>query len=225
VSGHVTTTSESRRPFVPGMGVDWLLPIYDPFTKLLGLDGARRALLHQADLRPIDRVLDIGCGTGSLLLLVKRLVPGVDAVGVDPDERALARATRKAQRAGAQIQFDRGFADALRYPDTSFNRVFSSFMFHHLGRDEKGRALLEIRRVLKPDGSLHLLDFGGRDTAAHWSRLPGLHSHHRLTDNDARTVLRLLADAGFTNATRSGDRAVLGGFGRIVYYRAERSVA
>jgi ubiquinone/menaquinone biosynthesis C-methylase UbiE len=206
------------------MGVDWLLPLYDPFTRLLGLDGARRTLVQQADLRPADRVLDVGCGTGSLLLVVKRLFEGVDAVGVDPDERALARATRKARRAGTQIQFDHGFSDALDYPDTSFDRVFSSFMFHHLERDAKARTLREIRRVLRLDGSLHLLDFGGPDSARHRS-LPGLHAHHRLRDNDWRTVLRLMTDAGFTGAATACERAVLGGFGRMVFYRAGRSIA
>ena len=82
-------------------------------------------------------MLDIGCGTGSLVVLVKRLFPDVEVVGLDPDEKALARAARKARRVGASIQFDRGFSDALDYPDASFDRVFSSFMFHHLERDEK----------------------------------------------------------------------------------------
>jgi ubiquinone/menaquinone biosynthesis C-methylase UbiE len=220
VSRHMTTMSQSHRPFVPGMGVDWLLPLYDPFTKLLGLDGARRALLHQANLRSSDRVLDLGCGIGSLLLLLKRLFPDVDAVGVDPDEKALARAIRKARRAGAHTQFVHGFSDALDFPDASFDRVFSSFMFHHLERDEKVGTLREVRRVLKADGSLHLLDFGGPDSAGHASRLPRLHSHHRLTDNDERTILRHLADAGLLNATKTSERAVFGGLARIVYYRA-----
>lgn len=215
----VTTTSESHRPFVPGMGVEWLLPLYDSFTRLLGLDGARRALLQQADLRATDRVLDVGCGTGSLLLFVKRLCPTVEAVGVDPDEKALARAARKAQRAGVRIQFDRGFS----YSDASFDRVFSSFMFHHLERDEKARTLHEIRRVLTSEGSLHLLDFGGPDSPRHRSRPPGLHAHRRLADNDTRTVLQLLADAGFIHASSLGERSVLGGLGRIVYYRAGRA--
>jgi methylase of polypeptide subunit release factors len=65
------TMNESRRPFVPGMGVDWLLPLCNPFIKLLRLDRARRDLLLQADLQPGHRVLDIGCGTGSLVVLVK----------------------------------------------------------------------------------------------------------------------------------------------------------
>jgi ubiquinone/menaquinone biosynthesis C-methylase UbiE len=221
VSGHVTATPESHRPFVPGMGLEWLLPLYDPFTRLLGLDHARRELLRQADLKPGDRALDVGCGTGSLVVLAKVWWPDVDVVGVDPDDKALARAARKARSAGANIQLDRGFADALNYPDASFDRVFSSFMFHHLERDEKEHTLNEIRRVLKPGGSLHLLDFSGPGPARHRR---GLHSHHRLADNDERTVLALLRDHGFTDPRKTAERRVLR-LMPIVYYRARRTLA
>lgn len=220
----MTTITESRRPFVPGMGVDWLLPLYDPFTKLLGLGRARRELLLQADLRPGHRVLDMGCGTGSLVVLLKQLFPDVEVVGLDPDEKALARAARKAEGAGVNIQLDRGFSAALGYPDVSFDRVLSSFMFHHLERDEKEGTLREIRRVLKADGSLHLLDFGGPDSAGHGSRLRGLHARHRLADNNERTMLRLLGDAGFSKRTKTAERSVMK-LVRVVYYRAGRSLA
>jgi ubiquinone/menaquinone biosynthesis C-methylase UbiE len=221
VSGHMTTRSESHRPFVPGMGVDWLLPLYDPFTALLGLDRARRELVRQADLRPGHRVLDVGCGTGSLAVLTKTSCPDVDIVGVDPDDKALARAARKARRAGASIQLDRGFSDALGYPDASFDRVLSSFMFHHLERGEKEHTLDEIQRVLKPGGSLHLLDFGGPDSTR---RRRGLHSHHRLADNDEHTILALLRDHGFSSARKTSERMVLKLI-RVVYYGAGRSLA
>lgn len=220
MSGHVAANSERKRPFVPGMGVNWLLPLYDPITSLLRLDHARRELLRQAELRPGHRVLDIGCGTGSLVVLTKTSYPHVDVVGVDPDDRALARAARKARRANASIQLDRGYSDALDYPDGTLDRVLSSFMFHHLRRDEKARTLREVRRVLRADGRLHLLDFGGGDLARPRSPLPRLHSHRRLTDNDERTILRLLEEAGFRNPTKTGEHAVLGGFARTVYYRA-----
>ena len=213
----MTTITESRRPFVPGMGVDWLLPLYDPFTRLLGLDRARQHLLLQADLRSGHRVLDIGCGTGSLVVLVKQLFPEVEVVGVDPDVKALARAARKARRAGASIQLDRGYSDALDYTDESFDRVFSSFMFHHLERDEKARTLREVRRVLKAGGSLHLLDFGGPEFGGHGH---GLHTHRRLADNDERSILGFLRGAGFRDAVKVGERSVLG-FVRIARYRAE----
>jgi ubiquinone/menaquinone biosynthesis C-methylase UbiE len=223
--GTMTTMTESRRRFVPGMGVEWLLPLYDPFTSLLGLDRSRRELVLQADLQPGHRVLDLGCGTGSLVVLIKRLFPGAEVVGLDPDEKALARAARKARRAGVAIQLDRGFSDALDYPAASFDRVFSSFMFHHLERAEKARTLRATRRVLKDDGRLHLLDFGGPESAGHGSRLRGVHSHHRLTDNDERTMLTLMTDAGFTNATKTCDGTALSGLVRMAYYRAERSVS
>ena len=155
-----TTIRDAHRPYLPGMGVDWLLPLYDPLTWLLGAGRARRDLLLHADLRPGQRALDIGCGTGTLVVLLKRLHPDVDVAGVDPDPRALARAARKARRAGVQVRLARGFSDALDEPDGSVDRVFSSFMFHHLDRSEQVRTLAEVTRVLRPGGRLHLLDFG-----------------------------------------------------------------
>ena len=219
----MATATESRRSFVPAMGVEWLLPLYDPFTALLGLVRARRELLLQADLRPGHRVLDVGCGTGSLIVLAKQMFPGVQVVGLDPDEKALARAARKARRAGVAVQLERCFSDALDHAAASFDRVLSSFMFHHLERHEKEGTLRAIRRVLKNDGSLHLVDFGGAESAGRRSHAV-LHAHHKLADNDERTMLELMTDAGLADAAKTLDGAVLGGFARIVYYRAQRSL-
>src|SRR5215510_271799 len=132
-----------RRTYIPAAGHDWALPLYDPFVKLLGGARARKALLDQAAIQSGQRVLDIGCGTGSLVTLIKRLHPGVDVVGLDPDPKALIRARRKAERASVLIQLDRGFSDELPYPDASFDRVFSSFMRHHLQAGERERTLRE----------------------------------------------------------------------------------
>jgi ubiquinone/menaquinone biosynthesis C-methylase UbiE len=82
-------TARSERAFLPAAGHDFLLPIYDPFTKLFGFDQARRVLLDQAALQPSHRVLDVGCGTGTLAVLIKRLYPSIDVVGLDPDPKAL----------------------------------------------------------------------------------------------------------------------------------------
>lgn len=215
----MTTTTTSARPFVPGMGIDWLLPLYDPLTRLLGFDRTRLDLLRQADLRPGSRILDIGCGTGSLAVLAKQRFPEVDVVGVDPDRRALERAGRKARRAEVNVRFDRGFADALDYPAASFDRVFSSFMFHHLARDEKEATLRAVRRVLKPGGSLHLLDFAGSHAPGHESRPEGRRPHGRLADNGEPTIIRLLNDAGFAGAAKTAEGVRLGVV-RIAFYRA-----
>jgi ubiquinone/menaquinone biosynthesis C-methylase UbiE len=219
----MATVAESRKTFVPGMGVEWLLPLYDPLTRLMGLDRVRRELIDQAALQPLHRVLDVGCGTGSLAVLIKRQYPTVDVVGLDPDAKALARATRKAQRVGVAIQFDRGFSDELGYPAASFDRVFSSFMFHHLDHSEKESTLREIQRVLKPSGRLQLLDFVGPEPGRGPRRI-GLHSHPRLRDNAEGTVLTLMTGAGLAGARATCRDALLGGFIRVVYYEAERSL-
>src|ERR671923_2521622 len=108
-----------QKTYLPAAGHDWLLPLYDPLVKLLGGAVARRTLLNHALIRSGHRVLDIGCGTGTLVVLIKRLHPDVDVVGLDPDPKALGRARRKAERASVPVQLDRGFSDALPYPDAS----------------------------------------------------------------------------------------------------------
>jgi ubiquinone/menaquinone biosynthesis C-methylase UbiE len=158
---------ESGKTYLPAAGHDWLLPLYDPLVKVLGGDTARRILLDQATVRPGHRVLDIGCGTGTLAMLIKRLHPDVDVVGLDPDPKALARAKRKAERSAVSIRLDQGFSHELPYPEASFDRVFSTFMFHHLMGDEREKTLYEVRRVLTPGGSLHMLDFMGTDASSH----------------------------------------------------------
>lgn len=218
----MTTISDSPRAFLPGMGVDWLLPLYDPLTRLLGLDAARRALLTGTRLESGQRVLDVGCGTGSLAVIIKQTYPKVDVVGLDPDERALARARRKASRAGVAITFDHGFSDALRYPPASFDRVVSSFMFHHLERDAKLATLREVGRVLKADGRLHLLDFGGPEDSESHTRFR-LHAHPRLHDNATQTVAALMKEAGLADVSVHDRRSLFGGAIRIAYYEARVS--
>jgi len=156
--------------------------LYDPLTKVLGVDRARKALLEQARLQPPQRVLDIGCGTGTLAVVIKRAHPEVEVVGLDPDPNALARARRKASLAGASIQLDEGMAGALPYPDAAFDRVFSSFMFHHLQGDKKSHMLREVRRVLAPRGRFEMVDFAGPDVPGGFMTR-ALHSHQLLRDN------------------------------------------
>ncbi len=212
--------TKSRRTYIPAAGHDRFLPFYDLMTKLMGADQARRALLDRAEIRPGHRVLDVGCGTGSLATLLKHLYPEVDVVGLDPDPKALARARRKAERAAVSLQFDQGFADALEYPAGFFDHVFSSYMFHHLHDDEKEKTLREICRVLKSGGHFHLLDFGGPESAVAnpLSRL--LHSHFRLKDNSEGRILTLMTETGFTDVKTVGHRAVLFGLARVAYYQA-----
>ena len=57
--------ARSGSTYLPAAGHDWALPFYDTITRIFGVDAARRRLLQQASVGPDDRVLDVGCGTGT----------------------------------------------------------------------------------------------------------------------------------------------------------------
>jgi SAM-dependent methyltransferase len=113
-----------------------------------------------------------------------------------------------------------GFSNDLPYPDVSFDRVLSSFMFRHIEPGDKERTLAEVRRTLKPGGEFHLRDFGGSsEPSGFLAHL--FHSHSRLKDNFGGRILALMAQAGLRNAQEIAHRAAL--FRSIVRYRATAS--
>src|SRR5919106_1753134 len=123
--------SVTEHDYLPAAGRHALLPGYDLLTRLLGMNRVYRALIAHADLADGQRVLEIGCGTGNVIVRAKQAHPGADLTGSDPDPRALDRARRKA-RGMTGIRFERAFAQELPYRDGEFDRVLSSMMLHHL---------------------------------------------------------------------------------------------
>ena len=204
--------------FLPAMGHDRLLPLYDLFTRLVGVRSLHRELVDHAGLEGGQRVLEIGCGTGNLSVLVKRRHPDVDVVALDPDPRALARAARKAERQGLPLQLDRGFAHALDYPDQHFDSVLSALMFHHLEPEQKPAALREVGRVLRPGGSLYLVDFGGTEDPSDGFMARRAHRNERLRDNLGERIPQRMAEAGLGHPTELGHRVTI--LGRVTFYRA-----
>lgn len=210
--------AEASRSYVPPAGKTWALPLYDPFAWLMGADRARDRLVAQAALGPGMRVLDVGCGTGTLLVRLRAARPDLEVVGIDPDPGALVRARRKVARAGVTVQLDQGFGDALPYPDASFDRVFSSYMLHHLEPDQKRGLLREIHRVLRPGGSLHLLDFGGGH--GHHALAAFAHARPRLGEQLGDGVLAVLRESAFPDAAEVHHARSLAG--PTAWYRAPR---
>ncbi len=203
-------TGHAPHDYIPAMGRDRLLPLYDPFTRLFGVPGVHERLVEQAGIEPGHHVLEIGCGTGNLALRARRRHPDAQVTGLDPDPLALARARRKSDRAAAGVRWDRGTAGELPYPDASIDRVLSAFMFHHLDEAEKRRTLAEARRVLAPGGRLHLVDFGGHHGPI--ARL--VHRSRHLHDNRDDGIPTRMREAGLA------DVAVLRQRGGAVYFRA-----
>jgi ubiquinone/menaquinone biosynthesis C-methylase UbiE len=148
-------------PYIPALRHKSLTPLYDPLLKwVMREDTFKRRLIQQANLAAGHRVLDLGCGTATLTILIKQLHPDVEVVGLDGDPQVLEIGRAKAAAAGVSLVLDQGLAQSMPYPGQSFDRVVSSLVFHHLTTDNKQRALREVFRVLKPGGELHMVDFG-----------------------------------------------------------------
>lgn len=210
-----TATEPSARSYVPGLGAAFLTRFYDPVQRLLGLHRLHRLLLDQAQITDRQRVLEIGCGTANLLLAAG--ARGAILFGIDPDPRMLARAEHKAARLGYDIQLDEAYADQLPLPDARLDRVLSSFMFHHLRAEDRPQALREAHRVLRPGGSLHLVDFGGSYDGIGWLGRRMRH-HPMLQDNLDGRIPHLMTEAGFADA-RPVHRVVRW-FGPVTFYSA-----
>jgi ubiquinone/menaquinone biosynthesis C-methylase UbiE len=211
---------DHERPYLPGMGADRLLGLYDPVTRLMGIPVAHEELVRQAAPPAGARVLELGCGTGNLTLLAARRHPDARVIGLDPDARALERARRKAERAGVSVRFERGFAGELPYGDATVDQVLSALMLHHLEPDERRRALAEVARVLRPGGSLHVVDFGGAISASDGLLAGRMRKVPRLRDNLDDRLPALMRAAGLADAEETGHRVRW--FGRYTFWRAVR---
>lgn len=147
--------------YVPALSHDWLTPFYDMAIRWTMPESAfKRQLVAGARIKSGDRVLDLGCGTATLTLLIKGSHPDASVIGIDGDAKILRIARRKAEKAGLDITLAQAMAFDLPYPDSSFDRILSSLMFHHLTRQDKVRAMKEVSRVLRADGEIHIADFG-----------------------------------------------------------------
>jgi SAM-dependent methyltransferase len=205
-------TSKSSAAYAPALGVDWLLPLYDPILRaVIPEDAIKRQLVTLAAIAPGHRVLDLGCGTATLTLLIKAMHPDAEVVGLDPDVKALRRARDKAAAAGVTIAFDEGVATALPYGDASLDRVLSAFVFHHLSTEQKRGTMREVRRVLKPGGTFGVLDFGRPPTAVGRLLAPLLHPGRHARDNVRGRLPALMREAGFVAVGEAARRTLVVG--------------
>jgi len=227
----------SPEPYLPAAGKTWLLPLYDPLTRLGGVRRRHARVVELAGITPGDRVLDLGCGTGNLALLVAGSVPGSVVTGVDPDRASLEQAARKARRRRLPMTLVRGYGQAIPMPDGSVDHVVSALALHHVDPDARAATAGEIRRVLRPGGTVTIADFsaatgdeqesGGHGSGGHgWSRhgrrrTYGHNSRHALAEgNGDGGLVQLLTAAGLVGAAEVEHDRIAGS--PLTYVQARR---
>jgi SAM-dependent methyltransferase len=209
---------------IPALKYHWLTRFYDPIVQFTTRERTfKEALLQQAEIQAGHRVLDLGCGTGTLALLVKQTSPTAEVFGLDADVETLKRARAKIARAALDLQLDQGFASALPYAPASFDRVLSSLFFHHLPSDLKQEAMREVLRVLRPGGEFHIADWGKPTSSAMRFAFFGIQmlDGFATTRDSVKGVLPdLLSLAGFETVELTRNYATL--FGTLALYRARK---
>ena len=162
------------------------------FTTKRGKFSVWSELLDSLNLQGDERLLDVGCGRGAVLLLAAKHLPKGRAVGIDlwstrdQSGNGEQAALRNAELEGVRerVELHTGDMRRLPFPDLSFDVVTSSLAIHNI-RDEKGReqAVEEIWRVTKSGGTALIADIGHTtEYARRLATLPGASVEHRRLD-------------------------------------------
>jgi len=176
--------TKTNEEYIPALSYRFLTPFYDFIQKFIVRDVRYKSMLiNQAGIQPGHSILDLGCGTGTLAIMVKQAQPSAEVTGLDADPDMLKVARYKSEGRKAHVKFDVGFTNKLPYPDAFFDRIVSSIMIHHLKTPDKEMTAREVFRVLKPGGQLHIIDFGKPYTWYGKMLGPFLHKFEEANDN------------------------------------------
>ncbi len=153
-----------------------------------------RDIVERAGVRPGERVLDVGCGTGAQTLPAAERAGSGSVAGIDASPEMIEVARKKAAKQGLEIDFRVAPIESLPFGDAEFDVVLSGFMLHHLPDDVMHEGFREVRRVLKPGGRFLAVDMvSGRSLLG---RIIGLFGHAHKPHAVQRMKLAM-GDAGF----------------------------
>lgn len=189
--------------YIPALRFKWLTPLYDFLINItMPEKKIKQALIEAANIPAGVKVLDFGCGTATLTIMVKEMYPDAKLTGIDVDREILDRATQKVKEKKVDVFLLDYDGRHLPFQRNAFDRVISCLVFHHLDTDIKQTMLAEIFRVMNKDGQLLIADFGRSKSWVQrtlFNIIRGLDGF-KSTDANAKGLLpEMISDAGFEN--------------------------
>jgi len=153
----------SDQSFTPALGRLGSVGFYDRAIRLLTREKVwRAALLRQVAPEAGEIILDVGCGTGTFAIMLKRLCPGARIVALDPDPGVLKIASRKGTEAGVVIDWRQGFASDAEALGGTVDKVVSSLVFHQVPVTGKGEGIAAMFAAVRPGGEVHIADYASQ---------------------------------------------------------------
>lgn len=190
--------------FAPAFISNFFTPLYDLILEQGGLGKSlQERIIKALDIIDGETILDVGCGTGGLLVMLKKKYSNSKIVGTDPDEKILELAREKVSKNDVDVQLLNAWSEKQPFKDGLFDIVISSLTFHHLPTEIKREALREVKRILKSDERFLLVDIGKPDNLI-W-KIKFLLDPERLfstkeymRDNLEGKIPNILLDEGFS---------------------------
>jgi ubiquinone/menaquinone biosynthesis C-methylase UbiE len=147
--------------YIPALKFHWLTKMYDGLISTFMPEVEfKTAIIKNANIQNSYTVLDFGIGTATLSIMANKANPNAVYKGIDIDDKVLGIAQQKIENANANIELIKYDGSILPFDDNHFDRIMSSLVIHHLTTEHKKFAFCEFKRVLKPNGELHIADWG-----------------------------------------------------------------
>ncbi len=214
----------TEQKFIPALGYDFLSEYYDLTIRLTMPEKKFRSRLIDL-VNPLsgESILEFGFGTAQNLILLKQRKTEALVQGVDIDPKIKSIAEYKLQKHNLEVPLHLYDGNTLPFADSSFDKVFSSLVFHQLDEETKLHCLKELHRVLKPNGNLIIGDWG--QAKSKWMRFSFyavqlLDGFKTTNDNVNGLMPNFILKAGFQNVSEAG--YINTAIGTYSYYTANK---